>query len=509
MAFGVLVGSMLSLGTYLLSDYYSPPDKIKLSKVDDEYQTVLCGPTAATIALGRIGVVASPEPIADRCDVTLQGVASGQLAGAVRQLFDGAASVRIGCIHWGELKGHNGSAVLHINDDHYIAVDPREVSSQPQVEPSVRVYQPGRPAQWWSRAKLEGIWKGHAITFERKSPERPPSAPTVRWDECYIDKGIVISDSRVSHRFSFRNIGTKELRIRNVDLSCGCLSYSLSQQNVPPNGEGYVEISTHIRNDEGFNHLFAIVDTDDPQCRMTTLSLVVSQMKERWVFPSVIYCGELARGSRISKTFYVTNPGFGEFSIRKVECCGTPRAIQAPLNDSVSYRKLGDDAIQHSITTGMQLNPDDYVGTIVLTKPEIAPLGAFANEVQVELATEDGEPTNSVIRLEGVVVQPVQALPRRLFVSLDSHGVGEASFRVVSLVERRFDVERYWTDSPDLIEVIKREQRTGLADAYVAKIRSTNPRSESTPSKHSIFFALENGTQLEIPVTVVIPEPES
>lgn len=62
------------------------------------------------------------------------------------------------------------------------------------------------------------------------------------------DFGTIKEGEKVSYKFKFKNTGTVPLLVKNVKPACGCTTYGWTKEEVPPGGEGFVEV---VFNSEG------------------------------------------------------------------------------------------------------------------------------------------------------------------------------------------------------------------------------------------------------------------
>ena len=66
--------------------------------------------------------------------------------------------------------------------------------------------------------------------------------PQINFDENFYDFGTIAQGEKVSHTFSFRNIGDGPLQITDVTTSCGCTASKYSTKPVAPGESGTVEV---------------------------------------------------------------------------------------------------------------------------------------------------------------------------------------------------------------------------------------------------------------------------
>ncbi len=68
------------------------------------------------------------------------------------------------------------------------------------------------------------------------------SLPKFKWNEQIHDFGVVIQGEKVSHIFTFTNVGKSNLIISSVHASCGCTVPKYDTEPVLPGKTGKIEV---------------------------------------------------------------------------------------------------------------------------------------------------------------------------------------------------------------------------------------------------------------------------
>ena len=71
-------------------------------------------------------------------------------------------------------------------------------------------------------------------------------------ERVYSFGSIKEEDGKVTHRFYFRNKGTKPVSISNIHSACGCIGKLVDDKAIPPGGKGEILISFDPAYQEGF-----------------------------------------------------------------------------------------------------------------------------------------------------------------------------------------------------------------------------------------------------------------
>ena len=71
---------------------------------------------------------------------------------------------------------------------------------------------------------------------------RETGVPVLEIDKTDFDFGLIQMGEKVVHRFVFKNKGTGDLVIKNVDSDCGCTAVDYEKNNISPGKESYIEV---------------------------------------------------------------------------------------------------------------------------------------------------------------------------------------------------------------------------------------------------------------------------
>lgn len=77
------------------------------------------------------------------------------------------------------------------------------------------------------------------------------SLPIIQFDKTEHDFGIIVQGEKVTHTFTFKNIGNQELIIKDASASCGCTVPKYSTTPIPPGGQGEIEVIFDSNNRSG------------------------------------------------------------------------------------------------------------------------------------------------------------------------------------------------------------------------------------------------------------------
>lgn len=67
--------------------------------------------------------------------------------------------------------------------------------------------------------------------------------PAIVFERDIYDFGKLIDGETAVYNFKFKNTGTADLLISQVNSSCGCTVPKFPKEPIPPGGEGYIKVS--------------------------------------------------------------------------------------------------------------------------------------------------------------------------------------------------------------------------------------------------------------------------
>lgn len=77
---------------------------------------------------------------------------------------------------------------------------------------------------------------------QSRQTETANGTPQISFDVDTYDFGTIVQGEKVSHTFTFRNIGDGALIINDVTTSCGCTASKYSVEPVAPGENGTIEV---------------------------------------------------------------------------------------------------------------------------------------------------------------------------------------------------------------------------------------------------------------------------
>ncbi|MDK2979313.1 MAG: hypothetical protein PWP52_2027 [Bacteroidales bacterium] len=87
----------------------------------------------------------------------------------------------------------------------------------------------------------------------------------VKFDTLYHNFGNLIQGEQVAYTFNFKNIGSSDLWIKDAYSTCGCTVAKYTQNAVPPESSGYVEVIFDSSGRRGVQYKNVVVQMNTKQ----------------------------------------------------------------------------------------------------------------------------------------------------------------------------------------------------------------------------------------------------
>lgn len=109
--------------------------------------------------------------------------------------------------------------------------------------------------------------------FSKLTPAELATAPQVAYDSESFDFGDIKPNEKVEHTFNLKNVGKRDLIIRDVKSSCGCTAVSPSKNMVASNESVPLKVVFDATGKSGRQNKTITVITNDPKNPTTTLRI--------------------------------------------------------------------------------------------------------------------------------------------------------------------------------------------------------------------------------------------
>jgi hypothetical protein len=389
------------------------------------------------------------------------------------------------------LQKFDGTAILFVQGNHFVAADPRERKETASHDLSIRIYDE-TVAKWVTRQDLEAMkWDGTALTLRRQIG--PSDGPKAVFDKLLQDIGTQRSGLLFPVVYQVQNVGSKPLEIKDVRTNCGCASAQASERSIAPGQVATVTLEVDLTLKNGDFDTSAIVSTNDPLQPVFRLKLQGNSYVKPVIWERQITLGDIAGGSTMVRQLVVHTPGAPAFAVTKCEfepdspdqkfAKGVElHADWRPWNPEAEFERSSFGRVSEGRLGDVVLNL--RVNTTQDAMPQV-----FTARAMVEVKEADRSYTMPVA-LRGRIVDPQGFEPAALVFRCDSKtttsmrrsvtlkGAGTASFAGFEKGNLPLKIT-YNTGILD-VELIRPDVKTGVISGEIA-CRLTNGRSVSLP----------------------------
>jgi len=226
----------------------------------------------------------------------------------------------------------------------------------------------------------------HASEDAPEQAEAQKAAPQIVFQELAHDFGKVGPDETVKHTFKFRNKGKATLLIGEIKTTCGCTGTLLSQNEIPPKGEGFIEVSFHSGRSSGARRKAIFVASNDPAQPTTKLEIAANVIVPVEVRPRALYW-VAERNEKSARAIDLIYSQDIKLDIQALQ-------LSSPAF-TASYQPMAQADVQ-----GYRINIK-YNGTL--------PLGNFHERLTI--TTDNEQYPKFDVALRGKVIGPVKVVP--------------------------------------------------------------------------------------------------
>lgn len=152
--------------------------------------------------------------------------------------------------------------------------------------------------------------------------EAAAGAPRIQFDTLLLDRGNVAQTGEdLLFRFPFRNLGGRELLVKNVRTGCDCIQSHVPVRSIAPGKGAIIELTYHPASNNGPFYNEATVETNDPLNPSATLKLTGYSDWHLDVSPKGVWFGNVVPGRKHEALCFVRSPDqAAEFEILGVQC---------------------------------------------------------------------------------------------------------------------------------------------------------------------------------------------
>lgn len=301
------------------------------------------------------------------------------------------------------------------------------------------------------------------------------AAPRLVFDEMEHDFGEIKQQEEVKHIFKFRNEGDALLVVEEVKSSCGCTGTLLSTKNIPPGGEGEIEVTFKSGRSSGKKKKYISVISNDPSKPVEKIHIMADIVIPVEIRPRQIYW--VAEKDAPSK--------------KLVEL-----TYQPELSINIVKIELSSDAFKASATPKDEGNRPGYDINILFDGS--LPAGRF-NE-KLTITTDNKEYPSLSVVIRGQVTGKVKVVPSSVALGVVKDGeLPSRTIRVYAKDNRDFEITAIEPSNPLITTEIT--ENTG-APGYSVKVslNAKPPASGAFSENIRIKTSVDPDAPIEIAV---------
>ena len=141
------------------------------------------------------------------------------------------------------------------------------------------------------------------------------AAPRVEVDESAFEFGTMQRGTKMSHEFTFRNVGTAPLTLSVLSTTCKCAIGNVSDEPVPPGGSVGVELEWKALTSPGPFRQSAQIETNDPLQSRVSISVEGEVTEASGIWPPDFIFDKVTAGKEESADVFVMALAQDELSI--------------------------------------------------------------------------------------------------------------------------------------------------------------------------------------------------
>lgn len=185
-----------------------------------------------------------------------------------------------------------------------------------------------------------------AACSKHDGPEISPATsavPSISILETSYDFGRVVEGEKLTHAFVIKNVGQAPLHVTRMHASCSCIVTSLKDKELPPGGEGRIEVTFDTNHFSGNVRKSLSVFSDAPNNPRAVLE-VRAQIEELLVFEPDYVKLRSKPGEKQTGEAWLTGKLKGQARLKLVENRTEPEltvaVVEKPADDGTAVQGL-------------------------------------------------------------------------------------------------------------------------------------------------------------------------
>lgn len=380
--FTPVIAAILLVSCFVTGLWHWNSQKVRVEEFDpnqlspEDRSRVACGPVALALAAQVSGISVEPATLINDCELTPNGASPDELK---RLAAKHGFIVKQMKWSWEQLASHAAPVVLHVDGTHYVAANPAEPrDTSPEGKDSIRVYDPGGSANWWSREALLARWNGLTLTVEAQAAREGLGV-----DQWWVDLGHRDCSKQATFSIPVRNDYSAPVILQIAHTSCECTSAKFDVLELSPGESSTLAASVNLGKKRGpFRERVRFTSQTGEQSREWCVTLAGTAIGNVEFSSREIALGDLRPGK--SKSASVVLRDAGDASLRLLSVEPVASDLKTAEFTNVKFKHVTTSLAAEFHRKHPVIQEHDWLITLDVTAVDPNYKGKFVGELIVE-----------------------------------------------------------------------------------------------------------------------------
>lgn len=251
------------------------------------------------------------------------------------------------------------------------------------------------------------------------------AGPRIVCDQPLYDFGTTNTDQPIKHAFVLRNIGNAPLIIHRTRAGCGCITFGLATNSIPPGQTADLTVSLALLGRSGPIRKSIVIESNDPQTPQFRVEFAGASVIDVEIQPRIVNFGTRTVGEAAERYALIS------------------------AASGVTFRVTGLQLDSPAFTAGIETNAAGRQYRLLARANPDLPGGRF--DAVAHVFTDHPRFRDIAVTLTQFVTGDIVAIPRLLTLYLPKDGISAPrSVTVLSRANKPFTITRVDSPSPEL-----------------------------------------------------------
>lgn len=253
----------------------------------------------------------------------------------------------------------------------------------------------------------------------------PGGGPRIACDQPVYDFGVTNTDQPIKHTFVLRNAGDEPLIIHRMRAGCGCATFGLTTNSIPPGQTAEFTVSVTLLGRSGPVRKSIVIESNDAQAPQFRVEFAGATVIDVEVLPRIINFGTRTLGEAAERYALIS------------------------AASGVTFRVTGLQLDSPAFTAGIQTNTEGTQYRLLVRANPDLPGGRF--DAVAHVLTDHPRFRDIAVTLTQFVTGDIVTIPRLLMLYLPKEGVSPPrSVTVLSRANKPFMITRVDSPAPEI-----------------------------------------------------------